>query len=235
MLLSISRHHMLNLHTDFSISIIISSVSGRSALIAWSATKLNAADCGSRFIAVTFNLPLTERRHLSCLSLWDSLICSEKSLALRRDYPLIINHIQTRENKFCLHVFFSPFVREEPRVAAPAAGLVVHLPGQDKAAEHDLRLLQFFLSFFFFIQINHPLCKRLIWPVASLLCANKLAPAASGSLPPSWQQMVSCSDAAETGGVNLLYRRSNRGASSCLLLPLFFLGLCLSPFTDLVG
>lgn len=107
-LLGISRHHMLNLRTDFSISIIISSVSGCSALIAWSATKLNAAavDCGSRFIAVTFNLPLTERRHLSCLSLWDSLICSEKSLALRRDYPLIINHIQMRENKFCLHVSF---------------------------------------------------------------------------------------------------------------------------------
>lgn len=141
MLLGISRHHMLNLRTDFSISIIISSVSGRSALIAWSATKLNAAavDCGSRFIAVTFNLPLTERRHLSCLSLWDSLICSEKSLALRRDYPLIINHIQTRVNKFCLHVFFLLWGRSHEWRRWQ---LVVHLPGQDKAVEDDLLSIQ---------------------------------------------------------------------------------------------
>lgn len=89
----------------------------------------------------------------------------------------------------------------------------------------------------FSIQIKsalHPR-ERLIRAVASLLRANTLLPPASGSSPPSWQHTVSCSGAAETGGVNLLYRRSNRGASSCLLLlRLFFSGLHVSSFTDLV-
>lgn len=209
---------------QISISIIIWPVSGRSSICRAGfdciCHNLNGAARLLRFIAVTFNLPLTERCHLSWLSLWNSLIWSEKSLPVRLDYSAIINHIQTHENKFCLHVLRGRGARRQRWRLGGEPCICITL-GWDKRAENDL-----FTAAPFIFYSNY-----LPWIIQSgsfdrLRCSalinsrqRLLATVLRGVLIER-MQTISCSAAPKAARVNLLYHTSNRGQFS---LPLFFL------------
>lgn len=88
-----------------------------------------------------------------------SLISSEKSLQVRLDYSAIINHIQTHENKFCLHIcehLKGERERKKTREECEALELgemcICITFGLNKRAEDDLfraALLSFFIQIIF--------------------------------------------------------------------------------------